>query len=74
MFGTTQLFIFVNPKERDSSKQTYEAYSYEMAMEEMAGSSGFDMKTENKSPGNQTQNMTTANDYIQKKSLVSFSW
>ena len=51
MFGTTQLYVFVNPKERDSSGEKYEVPSFEMAQEEIAASSGFDMNTDNKSQG-----------------------
>ncbi|CAH1773103.1 unnamed protein product [Owenia fusiformis] len=46
MFGTTQLMVFVNPKEAGSSDTEV---SYEMAQEEIASNSGFDMNTENKS-------------------------
>ncbi|XP_062578631.1 kinesin-like protein KIF28P isoform X1 [Saccostrea cucullata] len=49
IFGTTQYFVFVNPKERDSSKQKYPEVTFEMAQEEVAKKSGFDMSGENKS-------------------------
>jgi hypothetical protein len=51
VFGTSQMYVVVNPKERDSSKKTYIEITYEMASEEIASNSGFDMKTENKSKG-----------------------
>ncbi len=51
MFGTTQLFVLCNPKERDSSKQKWPEVTYETAQEEIARCSGFDMDTENKSQG-----------------------
>ncbi|XP_064643927.1 kinesin-like protein KIF28 isoform X2 [Lineus longissimus] len=49
VFGTSQMYVIINPKERDSSKKTYPDITYEMASEEIAANSGFDMKTENKS-------------------------
>jgi len=49
MFGTTQLYVFVNPKERDAAGKAYPTATYEMAQEEIAAKSGFDMNQENKS-------------------------
>ncbi|XP_013392684.1 kinesin-like protein KIF28P [Lingula anatina] len=49
MFGTTQLYLFVNPKERDAAKTPYPEITFEMAQDEIAACSGFDMNTENKS-------------------------
>jgi hypothetical protein len=43
--------VFVNPKERDASKQKYPEVTFEMAQEEVAKKSGFDMSGENKSRG-----------------------
>nr|XP_022323498.1 kinesin-like protein KIF28P isoform X1 [Crassostrea virginica] len=49
IFGTTQYFVFVNPKERDASKEKFPEVTFEMAQEEVAKKSGFDMSGENKS-------------------------
>ncbi|KAL5010885.1 hypothetical protein ScPMuIL_013190 [Solemya velum] len=49
IFGTTQYFVFANPKERDASKETYPEITFEMAQEEKARRSGFDVSGENKS-------------------------
>lgn len=49
IFGTTKYFVFVNPKERDASKQKFPEVTFEMAQEEVAKKSGFDMSGENKS-------------------------
>ena len=54
MFGTTQLYVFVNPSERDSSGAAYPNVTYEYAQEEIAAKSGFDMNMDNKSKGNLT--------------------
>ena len=54
LFGTTQLYMFCHPKERDSSHTQYHPYTFDMAQEEIAANSGFDMKTENKSRGKDT--------------------
>ncbi len=51
MFGTTQLYVYANPKERDASKEKFVTPSFDMAQEEIAASSGFDMGRENKSQG-----------------------
>lgn len=51
IFGTTQYFVFVNPKERDASKEKFPEVTFEMAQEEVAKKSGFDMSGENKSRG-----------------------
>lgn len=45
MIGTNQLYVFVNPKEKAPALEI----TYEMAQEEVAANSGFDMGTENKS-------------------------
>lgn len=41
----------MNPKERDASKQKFPEVTFEMAQEEVAKKSGFDMSGENKSRG-----------------------
>ena len=51
MFGTTQYFVFCNPKERDASKTPFPEVTFEMAQEEIAKRSGFDVNMENKSRG-----------------------
>ena len=51
MFGTTQMFVFIDPKEAENSKKKYETVTYEMFQEEIAANSGFDMNSENKSKG-----------------------
>jgi hypothetical protein len=51
IFGTTKYFVFVNPKERDSSKQPHTEITFEMAQEEIAKKSGFDIEGQNKSRG-----------------------
>ncbi|CAL1536203.1 unnamed protein product [Lymnaea stagnalis] len=45
LFGTTQYFVFVHPKERDASKKVYPEITFEMAQEEIAKNSGFDMSS-----------------------------
>ncbi|KAK0053203.1 kinesin-like protein KIF28P, partial [Biomphalaria pfeifferi] len=45
LFGTTQYFVFVHPKERDASKKTYPEVTFEMAQEEIAKHSGFDISS-----------------------------
>lgn len=49
LFGTTQYFVFCNPKERDASQTPYPEVTFEMAQEELAKRSGFDVNMENKS-------------------------
>ncbi|KAK3595061.1 hypothetical protein CHS0354_043156 [Potamilus streckersoni] len=49
VFGTTQYFVFVNPKERDSSKEKFPEVTFESAQEELAKKSGFDVSGQNKS-------------------------
>ncbi|PVD36027.1 hypothetical protein C0Q70_02997 [Pomacea canaliculata] len=49
VFGTTQYFVFCNPKERDASKTPYPEVTFEMAQQEIAKRSGFDTSLENKS-------------------------
>lgn len=51
VFGTTQYFVFCNPKERDASKTPYPEVTFEMAQQEIAKRSGFDTSLENKSRG-----------------------
>ena len=51
VFGTTVMYVFYNPKEASSSGQQYPEITHEMAQEEIAANSGFDMNTENKSRG-----------------------
>lgn len=48
MFGTTQLYVFIDHKK----SQPGELPDYEDAMEEMAEKAGFNTKRENKSKGN----------------------
>ena len=40
MFGTTQLYVFCNPKERDASKEKFEDPTYDLAQQEIAAHSG----------------------------------
>ena len=40
LFGTTQYFVFVDPNERDSSRETYSDVTFEMAQEEIGKKSG----------------------------------
>ncbi|XP_076455652.1 kinesin-like protein KIF28 isoform X2 [Babylonia areolata] len=49
LFGTTQYFVFCNPAERDAAKTPFPEVTYEMAQEEIAKRSGFDVNMENKS-------------------------
>lgn len=65
MFGTTQLYVFCHPKERDSSKTKYPTISYESAQQEIAERAGFDMNSDNKSRGISYVNRTK-----QKRSMV----
>jgi len=51
MFGTTQLYVFCNPKQRDSSKEKFPDVTFESAQEEITSHSGFDLNNENKSRG-----------------------
>ena len=51
VFGTTQYFVFCNPKERDSAQTPFPVVTFEMAQEEIAKRSGFDVNMENKSRG-----------------------
>ncbi|XP_050405632.1 kinesin-like protein KIF28P isoform X1 [Patella vulgata] len=46
IFGTTQYFVFVNPK--DKSAKDAPVVNFEMAQEEIAKKSGFDVTSENK--------------------------
>ncbi|OWF37465.1 Kinesin-like protein KLP6 [Mizuhopecten yessoensis] len=48
-FGTTQFFVYCNPKERDSSKINYPDISYDDAQQEVARKSGLGMDKEAKS-------------------------
>ena len=48
MFGTTQLYVYCNPKEGDPFR--YDV-TYDQAQDELAAKSGFDMSLENKSRG-----------------------
>lgn len=48
-FGTTQFFVFCDPKERDSSKINYPDISYDDAQQEVARKSGLGMDKEAKS-------------------------
>ena len=45
------MYVFYNPKEASSTGQQYPEITHEMAQEEIAANSGFDMNTENKSRG-----------------------
>ena len=51
VFGTTKYFVYVNPKERDSSKEQFKEITFEFAQEEIAKKSGFDVEGQNKSRG-----------------------
>ena len=57
MFGTTQYFVFCNPKERDAAKTPFPEVTFEMAQEEIAKRSGFDVNMENKSRGEEEINI-----------------
>ncbi|KAK3784099.1 hypothetical protein RRG08_066087, partial [Elysia crispata] len=48
LFGTTQFFAFVHPKQRDASKQAWPEVTFEMAQEEIAANSGFDLNAKTK--------------------------
>ncbi|XP_076437363.1 kinesin-like protein KIF28 [Babylonia areolata] len=48
VFGTTQYFVFCNPKERDASKTPFPEVTFELAQEEIAKRSGFDVNMGNK--------------------------
>ena len=43
MFGTTQIWVYQNPKEAAKSKKTYPNITYEYCQEEIAARSGIDM-------------------------------
>ncbi|XP_067130664.1 kinesin-like protein KIF28 isoform X2 [Centruroides vittatus] len=49
MFGTTQLYIFINPEERNKSNKKYPEITYEMAQEEIAIKAGINMASEDNS-------------------------
>ena len=49
MFGTTQLFVFADPNAKAAKQAT--TVTFEMAQEEIATQSGFDMSLDNKSRG-----------------------
>ena len=51
MFGTTQMFGFSVPKQRDASKKEYPTLTFDMFQSEIATKSGFDMSSDNKSRG-----------------------
>ena len=53
MFGTTQMFVFCDPKERDGSKQKYEEVTFESFQQEVARGSGAisQKSSEEKDPG-----------------------
>ena len=51
VFGTTKYFVYINPQERDKSKEKFTDITFEMAQEEIAKSSGFDIEGQNKSRG-----------------------
>lgn len=51
IFGTTKYFLFINPKERDSSKIQYPHFTFDQASEEVAKKSGFDVSGSGKSAG-----------------------
>ena len=51
VFGTTQYFVFCNPVERDSSSDSFPDITFEMAQEELAICSGFDVDMHDKSRG-----------------------
>ncbi|XP_046565118.1 LOW QUALITY PROTEIN: kinesin-like protein KIF28P [Haliotis rubra] len=47
-FGSTMYFVYINPKERDASKEQFPEVTYESAQEEAASKWGFDMDSSNK--------------------------
>ncbi|XP_070536744.1 kinesin-like protein KIF28 isoform X2 [Ptychodera flava] len=50
MFGSNHLYVFVHPKQAQASPNAYpKVVTYEMAQEEIAQNSGFDMSTDKKS-------------------------
>ncbi len=55
VFGTTAMYVFYHPAEAAASGQQYADVTHEMAQEEIAANSGFDMNTENKSRGEMRQ-------------------
>lgn len=48
LFGTTQFFAFVHPKQRDASKTPWPEVTFEMAQEEIAANSGLDLNAKTK--------------------------
>lgn len=51
LFGTTQLYVFANPLERDKVKTKYPAPTYEMAQQEIASHAGLDVNSARGSQG-----------------------
>ncbi|XP_006815172.1 kinesin-like protein KIF28 [Saccoglossus kowalevskii] len=50
MFGTSHLYVFMHPKQQKANPNKYpKVVTYEMAQEEIAQNSGFDMSTDKKS-------------------------
>ncbi|XP_064610663.1 kinesin-like protein KIF28 isoform X2 [Liolophura sinensis] len=49
LFGTTQYFVYANPREAQLTSTPFPEVTFEMAQEEIAKKSGFDMSSENKS-------------------------
>lgn len=54
LFGTTQYFVYANPREAQLASTPFPEVTFEMAQEEIAKKSGFDMSSENKSKGKKT--------------------
>ena len=46
VFGSTQIWVFQNPSERDKTKDKYPLITFEYAQEEIAAKSGIDMNTD----------------------------
>lgn len=54
MFGSSHLYVFHHPKELAAAQKAgakLKKISYDMAQEEIAHNSGFDMQTDGKSKG-----------------------
>ncbi|XP_074602251.1 kinesin-like protein KIF28 [Brevipalpus obovatus] len=49
LFGTTQLFLFMNPMHQKKSKKSFHEVTFELAQEEIASKAGFDVVGEDQS-------------------------
>ena len=51
MFGTTQIWVYQNPKEANADKKKYPAITYDYAQEEIAAKAGIDMSAADSNTG-----------------------